>query len=47
MLRVNRKKIDTQKVSLLVADCLLFADKTRVPLVKRVYALGMKDGTGG
>jgi hypothetical protein len=32
---------------LLVADCLLFADKTRVPLVKRVYALGLKDGTGG
>ena len=32
---------------LAVDDCLLFADKTRVPLVKRVYALGMKDGTGG
>ena len=30
---------------LLVADCLLLADKTRVPLVKRVYALEVRDGT--
>ena len=28
-------------------NCLLLADKTRVPLVKRVYALEVKDGTGG
>ena len=30
---------------LLVADCLLLADKTRVPLVKRVYALEVRDVT--